>query len=196
MRADQYLRTTATTLPKSWAWVPSIVVLRIFRHEPGRSILAAEGLDGGLVLEAGHHDLPAVEFLPAVDHHQVPGQDAGVQHGYLPDPEGKILPGPSAGVKGQVFLHALFGQDGCAGRHTAHHGHPVGAALQLLHNGLGAAHHGDGPGLALGLGDQARRFQSFEVEMDCGRGFEAHMLADLPYRRGYPCSDWNEMMNS
>ena len=50
----------------------------------------------------------------------------------------------------------------------------------------GRAHHGDGPGLALGLRDESRPFQSLQVEVDGGGGLESHFFADLPHRRGIP----------
>ena len=138
------------------------------------AVPAAEGLDGGLVLEEGHHDVAVAEGLLLVDHHVVPGKDAGVEHGLAPDPEGKVLPGEAAGVEGEVVLDVLLGQDGGTGGHVAHHGDLVfgglGGAAAALRGGK-ASGHGDGPGLALGLGDDAGLLQALEVEVDGGGGF-------------------------
>ena len=88
-----------------------------------------------------------------------------------------MLPDQALGVKGQVILHTLLGQNGRAGGHAAHHGHLVLFGLALVGDG-------DGAGLARGLGDQPGALQSFQVKMDGGRGFQAHILADLPDGRG------------
>ena len=47
-----------------------------------------------------------------------------------------------------------------------------------------AAHDGDGPGLALCLGDVARFPQAFQVEVDGGRGFQVYRCGDLPHGGG------------
>ena len=149
------------------------------------AVLAAEGLHRGLVLKEGYHDLAAVGILLAVHHHQIVGQDARVEHGLTPDPQGKVLPGLSAGVEGEVVLNTLLGQDGGPGRHAAHHGHPARPAVQLLGHGTGhGAAHGDGPCLALRLGDEALLLQPLQMEVDGGGGFQPHRLANLADRGG------------
>ena len=112
-----------------------------------------------------------------MDHHHVVGEYARLQHGLSPYPEGEVLAGEAAGVKGEVFLDVLLGQDGGARRHIAHQGHLVPAAV-------GGVGDGDGPGLALGLGDAARLPQALEVEMDGGGGLQPHGLGDLTHGGG------------
>ena len=89
-----------------------------------------------------------------------------------------MLPGQPPGVEGEVFLDMLLGQDGGTRRHVAHQGHLVLPARRL------AAHNGDGPGLALRLGDVARLPEALQVEMDGGGGFQVYRLGDLPHGGG------------
>ena len=111
-----------------------------------------------------------------MDHHQVARQDACVQHGLSPDPQGKILPGPAAGVKGQIVLDALLCQDRAAGRHVAHHRH-----LVFLPGGRPQR---DGPALAGPLFDHAGLLQLLEMKVD-GRGRpQPDGLSDLPHGGG------------
>ena len=98
-----------------------------------------------------------------------------------------MLPGAAPGVKGKVVLHTLLGQNRRAGRHVSHHRHLVGPGVQLLQDRLDrTAHHGDGPGFALGLGNESGPLQPLEVEVDGRGGLESHLFADLPHRRGIP----------
>ena len=76
------------------------------------AVLPPEGLDGGLVLKEGHHNVPVPGQGLLVDHHHVAGEDARLDHGLAPDLEGEMLAGEPAGVEGQVLLDVLLGQDG------------------------------------------------------------------------------------
>ena len=95
-----------------------------------------------------------------------------------------MLPCQSSGVKGQIVLNALLGQNGGSGGHTAHHRHLVGLLSRRLRRARVWAADGNGTGLSLGLGDQPRRLQPLQVEVDGGGGLEPHVLPDLPDRRG------------
>ena len=85
------------------------------------SVLPAQGLDRSLILKKGHHDLTVSEVLLLVDDDVVSGQNARVQHGLTADPQGEMLSGQAAGVKGEIVLDALFGQNGRPGGHIPHH---------------------------------------------------------------------------
>ena len=95
-----------------------------------------------------------------------------------------MLPCQSSGVKGQIVLNALLGQNGGSGGHTAHHRHLVGLLSRRLRRARVWAADGNGTGLSLGLGDQPRRLQPLQVEVDSGGGLEPHILPDLPHRGG------------
>ena len=112
-----------------------------------------------------------------MDHHQVAGEYPRLQHGFPPHLQREVLSGEAVGVKGDVFLNVLLSQDGGARRHVAHQGHLILASR-------GAALDGDGPGLALRLGDIARFPQALQVEVDGGGGFQLHRLRDFPHRGG------------
>ena len=125
-------------------------------------------------------------------HHQVIRQDARAQHGLAPDPQGKIFPVPSAGIKGQVILDAFLGQDGRSGGHIAHNGHLIFGRLafrRLAFRRLalpGRLRQRQGPALAGLLADDSQLLQMLQVKMHRGRGFQSHGLADLPHRGGIP----------
>ena len=140
-------------------------------------VLPAEGLYRGLVLEQGHHNVPVSHLLLLVDHHHVSGEDAGLQHGLAPDPQGKVLSHPAAGVKGAVVLDALLRQNGAAGGDGAQQGHLVAAVV-------GPVGDGDGPGLALRLLDEPRLPQSLQMKVHGGGGAQVHRLGDLPHGGG------------
>ena len=107
-----------------------------------------------------------------MDHHQISGENPGVEHGLAPDPQGEILPLPASGVKGKVVLDALLRQDGASRGHVAHNGHPV--------LGSGKLGQGDGPALPGALGDDPGLLQVLQVEMDGGGGFQSHCVTDFP----------------
>ena len=67
----------------------------ILRQQPYLTAFQRQALDRRLVIDQSHHNLTVLRSGLAVNHHQVAGQDACVQHGLAPDPQGKILPGPT-----------------------------------------------------------------------------------------------------
>src|SRR5690242_14405215 len=52
----------------------------VLRLQPDLILLSEEALDGGLVLEQGHHDLAVATALRGAHHDEVAVQDAGVDH--------------------------------------------------------------------------------------------------------------------
>ena len=147
--------------------------------------LPGEALDGGLIVDHGHHDLALVGGGLTADHHQIPVEDAGVDHGVAPDPEGEVVPTMATGVKGQVILDTLLGQDRRAGGHVAHDGDAV-RLLPLRQRGgfRGLLDQADGPALAGADLDVAHLRQVLQVEVHRGGGAQAHGLADLPHGGG------------
>ena len=126
------------------------------------------------------------------DDHQVPGQNARVLHGVTPHPQSKICAAVAAHVEGQVVLDALLGQNGRAGGHIAHDGHPVhpflpfskGRGLPFVHRRvLQIAQRPDGAAFAGAFFDIALVGQIFQVEVNGGRRFQAHRIADLAHGR-------------
>ena len=103
-------------------------------------------------------------------HHQITGQDAGIQHGLTPHPQGKILPLPSVGVEGQVVLDALLSQDGCAGGHRAHDGDAAHGHLRLRRGRVGRRRSRCGGRCAL----QRRQRQGAALAGPLGQ--DAHLL--------------------
>jgi len=63
----------------------------------------AHDLKAGVAAGQAHHI-----FLIRRKHHQIVRQNACVEHGLPPNPEGKILAAVAAGVEGQVVLDARF----------------------------------------------------------------------------------------
>ena len=55
--------------------------------------IPAVGLDGGLVLKEGDHDVVVAHGLLLVDDDQIVGQDTGLQHGFAADTKGEMLAG-------------------------------------------------------------------------------------------------------
>ena len=88
-----------------------------------------------------------------------------------------MLAGQPACVKGEVLLNVLLGQDRGTRRHIAHQGH-------LVPPGPGGVVDGNGPGLALGLGDEPRFPQALHMEVDGGGGFQVYRRGNLPHRGG------------
>ena len=132
-------------------------------HSPAAAIPTAfqrQALDRCLVIDQSHHNLTVLRSGLAVNHHQVAGQDACVQHGLAPDPQGKILPGPTGGIEGQIVLDTLLRQNGAAGRHIAHHWDLIFRLRRFPQR--------DGAALAGALFNDACLLKPFEVKMDCG----------------------------
>ena len=144
----------------------------VFGIEPDMAVFTAVGLDGGLVLEEGDHDVVVADGYLLMDDDIVTGQNACLQHGLAADTEGKMLTGETLGVEGQVVLNALFRQDGGACGNGAEQGYLILAVVRAVGDG-------DGTGLALGLGDQAGLTQSLQVEVDGGGGFQIYGFGDL-----------------
>ena len=131
-------------------------------------------------------------------HHQIAGQDTGVQHGLTPDPQGEILPLPPVGVKGQVVLDALLRQNRRTGSHRTHDGNAAHRRLRLLRYGgrrggrAGTLQRGQRQSAALSgaLGQNAQLLHVLQMKVNGGRGAQTHSLADLPHRGGIsllPC---------
>ena len=113
-------------------------------------------------------------------HHQVIGQDAGVEHRLPPDPQGKELILLPAAIKGQIVVNALLGQDRRTRRHVAQDGDAV-VFLRLLRS-----REDDGPALEVPLLDQALLLKPLQVKVDRRGRLQPHSLADLPHRGGVP----------
>ena len=128
------------------------------------AVFPAVSLDGGLIFKQGYHDISIVNHLLLVDHHHIPGQDAGLQHGFSPDFESEMFACEAAGVKCQVFFNVLLGQNGRAGRHIAQQGNLVPAVV-------GPVCDRNSTGFSFRLGDKSRLAQPLEVKVDGGRGF-------------------------
>ena len=90
------------------------------------------------------------------------------------------------GVEGEVVLDALLSQNGTAGCHIAHDGHPVRRFLRLRDGRRGGMGQGDGPPFSRTDLDESGIRQLFQMEVNGGGGPQAHGLADLPDRRGIP----------
>ena len=103
----------------------------IFRQKPNLSISAGKTFHCSLILQQGHHDLAVMGCGLLMHYHQVPGQNAGVQHRLAPDSQGKILSVPPLGVKGNIIVYMLLGQNRRAGGHIPQHRHTTGRSLWL-----------------------------------------------------------------
>ena len=90
------------------------------------------------------------------------------------------------GVEGEVVLDALLSQNGTAGCHIAHDGHPVRRFLRLRDGRRGGMGQGDGPSFSGADLNETGIRQLFQMEVDGGGGPQAHGLANLPDRRGIP----------
>ena len=148
----------------------------ILRQEPHLPVAAGIALDRGLVPQQGHHDLAVVSGLLLAHHHQIVRQNACVEHGLPPNPEGKILAAVAAGVEGQVVLDALLRQNGGTCGHRPHNGD-----LVLLRQRL---RQGQRPALAGPLADDPQLLHVFQVKMDGGGGFQPHGVPNFPHGGG------------
>ena len=157
---------------------------RVFRLEPDTALAAAEGFHRGFLPDHGNYNLSVLGNLLGANNHQIPVQNGGVYHAVPPDPEGEVVPAVTAGIKGQVILDALLGQNGAAGGYISHDGNAV--RLLPLRQGSGGLglDQADGPALAGADLDVAHLRQVLQVEMHRGGGAQAHGLADLPHGGG------------
>ena len=160
----------------------------VFRQEPDLPVAAGETLHCGLVLQQRHHDLAVLSGFLLVDHYQITGENACVQHGLAPNTQGEKLPVPTLGVEGDIIVNALLRQDGCTGGHIAQYRYPAGSIGCLLHRrdllrdggGIRPLHQGQGPALAPVLAQVAQLLQMLNMKMHGGGGLQPHGLADFP----------------
>lgn len=169
----------------------------VFRLQDDHVLLEGYPLDGGLVVEQGHHDVSVLGRGLAPDQGVIPWQDVGADHAIALHLEEKdhIPVHPVAG-DGEGSLHVLLGEEGFTrgdpaddGQLPEGGGRPAGRGLSRssrLQNLQGSGLRGDPAKVALPL-------QRLEMVKDTARD-EAEMVADFP-DRGWIAGPVQEVAN-
>ena len=151
--------------------------LGVLGEQPHPIAAAAEALDGDLVFETRHYDLAVRGLGRDVHGQEIAVQDPGIAHAHPPYPQEIIGMGlEQLGVHVVVGLDVLFGQDGVAGGHPAHHRQSGWPIHQQSDPARGAGQERDRP-LA---------FQCPQVVLGGVRRSETEFIGDLRARRREP----------
>ena len=104
----------------------------IFRQQPDIATLAGKALDCGCTEFVMATTIsPWLQVCCWRTTTRLAGQNSGVQHAILPDPQRKVCVAEATGIKGQVILNTFLRQNGAAGGHISHNGEPFRQAFRL-----------------------------------------------------------------